>query len=402
MKRRGSGCGVYVGEYDRAIRVNSCGQGTRCLDYAGGAGMPEIGGVGQVDRDSGRIAPPRQSHTRVSRRRLLRWGGVIGLGVATGGLLTFRARTASGFRRGVNLAGAEFNPEQLPGSHGQHYFYPAAESLDYYGGKGLALVRVPCRWERLQRAPFSPLDRDELALLDAVIAAAGARKMTVIIDIHNFARYRGAVIGTVGVPYAAFADLWRRVAERYRDEPAVWAYGLMNEPHDTDGRWPTAAQAAVDAIRSVDREHRLLVSGDAWSTASSWRQDNETLRIADPTGNIMYEAHQYFDEDGTGRYRATYDEQGAYPDLGIDRVLPFSSWLEQHRLSGFISEYGVPGGDARWLTVLERFLAHLDERRIGATYWAGGQHWGEYPLSVEPSGGADRPQMAVLARHPSR
>ncbi len=354
--------------------------------------------MGEASRGE-RLAGPR-----FRRRQVLGLGAVVGVAAVAGGVLTLRSRNApQSFRRGINLAGAEFTPAQLPGIHGQDYFYPTAESLDYYRDKGLTLVRLPCRWERLQRALNAPLDPDELALLDGVIAAAAARDMAVILDIHNYARYGGAVIGTPAVPHTAFADLWLRLAEHYRAEKAVWAYGLMNEPHDTGGRWPAAAQAAVAAIRSVDTTHRLLIAGDGWSTASAWRQHNEALRIIDPANNSLYEAHQYFDEDGTGAYRATYQTQGAHPEIGVERVRPFAEWLAQHRLSGFIGEYGVPGDDGRWLTVLDRFLAYLDARGIGGTYWAGGQHWGDdYALSVEPRDGADRPQMGVLGRHLSR
>jgi endoglucanase len=301
--------------------------------------------------------------------------------------------------RGVNLAGAEFGESRLPGVHGVDYVYPAAGELDYFRGRGMNLIRLPFRWERVQRSLYAPLDEAEMARIDAVLHAARAREMLVVLDVHNYARYHGQLIGTEAVPAAAFADLWRRLAERYRDEPAVWAFGLMNEPHDTGGRWPAAAQAAVDAIRQVDRGHVILVAGDGWSGAWYWQAANRDLAIADPAANIIYEAHLYFDRDASGRYVEGYDAGGAYPTIGVDRLRSFLEWLQARGERGFIGEFGVPDDDPRWLTVLEVVLTHLDAHDLPATYWAAGPWWGDYPLSVAPRGDGDRPQMAVLSRH---
>ncbi len=351
---------------------------------------------------------PTTKGVEIDRRTFVRKS--VGVGVAAtigglivgGGALALRAWHDRSFQRGVSLAGAEFGPEQLPGVHGVDYFYPTVDSLDYYLARGLTLIRLPCRWERLQHVLNGELDPDELGRLDALVAGVRIRKMQLIIDIHNYARYQGGLIGTIAVPTSAFSDFWRRLAGHFRDESAIWAYGLMNEPHNTGGRWPAAAQAGVDGIRATDLDRPILVSGDNWSSAVSWREANETLYIVDRSDKIIYEAHQYFDADNAGHYLQTYDVQHAYPNIGIDRIRPFVEWLHDHRVRGFIGEYGVPGGDPRWLVALDRFLAHLDDQRIGAACWAGGAHWGDYPLSLAPLNGGDRPQMAILQRHLAR
>ncbi len=61
-----------------------------------------------------------------------------------------------------------------------------------------------------------------------------------------------------------------------------------------------------------------------------------------------------------------------------------------------LGEYGIPNSDGanpsdndrEWLTVLDNFLDTLQSNSdviVGATYWAGGPWWGNYPLSTEPS-----------------
>ncbi len=300
---------------------------------------------------------------------------------------------------GVSLCGAEFGESDLPGIYGRHYTYPPAQHLDYYKSHDIRLVRLPFRWERLQRALFDPLDLTELARIDAFIAECRQRGMQVILDPHNYARYNGKLIGSPEVPNEAFADFWSRVAEHYRDETAIYAYGLVNEPHDTKGLWPAAAQAGVDGVRRQDRKHFILVPGDNWSSAKDWRKWNENLSINDPGDRMVYEAHLYFDPDSKGTYEDDYDEALAHPTLGVDRIKPFVEWLRDHGHAGFVGEYGIPGDDDRWLPVLDKSLEYLQANDIGGCYWAGGPWWKDYILSLEPREGTDRPQMKVLKKY---
>lgn len=298
---------------------------------------------------------------------------------------------------GVNLACAEFG--KVPGVLDRDYTYPGEKHFAYLKAKGLLVVRLPFKWERVQREPMAPLDEGEMARLDAVVGHARRHGLRLLLDVHNYARYGGKLIGTRDLPNEAFADLWRRLATRYRDEAAVFGYGLMNEPHDTGGLWPAAAQAAVDAIRAVDRTHTVFVCGDGWGGAHSWLSHNRDLAIRDPEANLVYEAHQYFDRDSSGTYKESYDASGATPTVGVERLKPFADWLKARNARGFIGEFGVPDNDPRWLVVLDHFLAAMREHAIGGTYWAAGPWWGKYPQSVEPRDGQDRPQMAVLERY---
>jgi len=298
---------------------------------------------------------------------------------------------------GVSLACTEFG--KVPGTIDRDYTYPGEKHFAYLKGKGLLVVRLPVKWERLQREPMGQLDEAEMARLDQVVGFARKHGIRLLLDLHNYARYGKMLIGTPELPNEAFADFWRKLAAHFRDEAAIFAYGLMNEPHDTGGLWPAAAQAAIDAVRSVDTTHSIFVCGDGWSGAHSWQAINGKLALKDPEDNLVYEAHQYFDRDSSGTYKQGYDESGASPTIGVDRLKPFADWLAQHHARGFIGEFGVPDDDPRWLVVLDNFLAAMSEHQIGGTYWAAGPWWGKYPQSVEPLDGQDRPQMAVLERY---
>jgi len=302
---------------------------------------------------------------------------------------------------GVNLAGGEFGTP-LPGSYGYDYIYPSAAAFDYYHSKGLKLIRLPFKWERLQHTLNGSLNAAELARIDTVVGHASARGMKVILDMHNYARRKQSgtqyLIGTGPVTMDAFGDVWRRIADHYKGNPAIYGYGIMNEPYSTNGTWPQMAQTAVNAIRTVDLTTHVIVAGDGWSNATGWRGKNPNLDTQDPVGRLIYEAHCYFDNNLSGTYDQSYDGEGAYPMIGVDRVKEFVEWLQETGNKGFIGEYGVPGNDARWLTVLDNFLAYLDANGVSGTYWAGGPWWGNYALSCEPTNNytTDKPQMSVL------
>lgn len=307
---------------------------------------------------------------------------------------------------GVNWAGAEFGGSRWPGTINQDYIYPADPARGvYFHGKGLTLVRVPFDWERLQNQANGPLSTQDVAGLRSVLNAAQQSGDLVILDMHDFGRYYGQPLDPT-FSRDMFADAWRKIATEYRSHPALYGYELMNEPHDLAGGgdgWAQLAQAATDAIRQVDTQHTILIPGYSWQSARFWPENNPNLAISDPSNNIVYAAHLYFDSDYSGGYNRSYDADGAYPLIGSDRVQPFLTWLQQHNARGMLTEYGIPDDDYRWNVVLNNFLGTISTSPyiVGGTYWAAGPWWGTYRLSVEPQNGVDRPQMPILQNYPS-
>jgi Ca2+-binding RTX toxin-like protein len=280
---------------------------------------------------------------------------------------------------GINISGGEFGG--TGGTHNSTYHYPTLSELKFYADKGVDLIRLPIRWERVQDALDGPLDlAGDIALIKQVLVNAASLGMNVIIDVHNYGRYNGVAIGAAGGPTAAqFADFWKKMAIEFKDMPALAGYDLMNEPHDmpTATIWKEAAQAATNAIREVDMDNTVIIEGTAWSGAHSWLKYNADLIINDPANNIVYQAHQYFDADSSGDYGKTYEMEGADPMVGVRRLEPFVQWLEANNLKGMIGETGVPSDDPRWLEVQKNALDYMIEHNLDVTVWASGTWWPE-------------------------
>ena len=297
---------------------------------------------------------------------------------------------------GINLSGANFAPHVAPGKLGTNYFYPEERYFKYYADKNIRLIRFPFIWERVQHELDTGVNFDQMRLLRRTLDFAAQHDQKVILDMHNYARYKGNLIGSPQVPYAAFAEVWRKLADEFKDHPALLGYDIMNEPHSTKGLWRAAAQAAVDAIREVDMKSLIFIEGDRWSSAFHWRAVNEDFIVDDPADRIVYEGHLYLDKDFSGRYAS---DETVHPMLGVERARPFVEWLQEHNLKGFLGEYGVPAQNESMLVAMDNLLGYLNEHCIPSAYWAGGPGWGKYVLAVEPLDGKQRPQMDVLQKH---
>jgi endoglucanase len=304
---------------------------------------------------------------------------------------------------GVNIAGAEFGGGNVPGEHGQHYFYPGASTINYYESKGMNIIRLPVLWERLQRRLRAKLDETEMQRVDAVVSYATLKHIKVIIDIHNYAKYQNAIIGTRRLPRNALGDLWRQLAARYKDNSDV-IFGLMNEPTKLPTEtWLEAANIAIADIRQTGAKNLILVPGNGWSSARDWLStkygtpnSQVMLNAIDRGRNSVFEVHQYFDRDFTG----THDDCQSF-DIGVQSLAPFTRWARENRKKGFLGEFGA-GSNQTCLEALERVLKYMAENNdvwIGWTYWAGGAWWPkDYYTNIEPIDGQDRPQMSVLER----
>jgi endoglucanase len=121
-----------------------------------------------------------------------------------------------------------------------------------------------------------------IGLVDDVIAWCRAEGITCVLDLHGAP---GGQTGTNiddsprGLPELFTDDeqaartvrLWEMLAERYRDEPTVACYDLLNEPlpdehADLVPRLVELYRELTAAIRRIDTHHLLSYEGNNWAT----------------------------------------------------------------------------------------------------------------------------------------
>src|ERR1039457_1474989 len=264
---------------------------------------------------------------------------------AMAALLIIVTGTAAGqYFRGVNVSQAEWG-DPWSATYGTEYSYPSAPTFNYFAARALGFIRLQVQWERLQPVLGGPLDPTNLAYLQQDVAYAKASGALVSIVPHNQARYAPSesfvsnpcIIdnpcpgSTVNVTSADLADFWVKISNVFKDEPAVAAYDLTNQPHDMGvANWGQIAQKVLAAIRNNGDNKTIMIPGDGWSNATYWSTYNgATSFISDPAKNYYYEAHLYFDSDFSGTYAETYDQELAanaqLAIVGATRLRPFVS-----------------------------------------------------------------------------
>jgi hypothetical protein len=244
--------------------------------------------------------------------------------------------TTPSYLRGVNVSGAEFGApfsteptssfsNRRLGRYDRAYHYDGQATFDFLAGRGLGVIRLQFRWERLQPKRGGPLDPTELGRLKAAVGRATGAGLQVILDVHNFGDYyvehkgRGVrcPIGSRRLPIRFFADLWRRLSANFAETPGIVGYGLMNEPARmprvgdlSPARvWEAASQGALDAIRSGGDHRLVVVQGYEWAGAQRWPANHPTAWVSDPANNFRYEAHHYWDRDNSGAHLNSYEEE---------------------------------------------------------------------------------------------
>ncbi len=187
---------------------------------------------------------------------------------------------------------------------------------------GLDHVRVPINSRVLQDEAGEPIE-EGYALLDRVIGWSRTHGLRVLLDLHGAP---GGQTGTNiddsphGVPELFMAPryrdltlrLWRDLASRYADEPAVLGYDLLNEPLPNEWQHRYADDLVAlyrdltETVRAVDAVHLLQYEGSHWATNFS----SFTQRWDD---NAALHFHKYWspaDEASIAPYLRVRDELG--------------------------------------------------------------------------------------------
>ena len=267
--------------------------------------------------------------------------------------------------------------------------------------------------------------------LDTLMPALREHDIRVVIDMHfpPGGRYsRGGTLGTAGAEAAdafgnkarflmmeeevyrrVFLDTWKRIAARYKDNPVIYGYDLVNEP---DQRGPakynywTLQFDAAKAIREIDPETPIIVESNNWCSPLSYDEFSPM-----PLKNIIYEIHMY--------HPGPYTHQGVgdqayiteYPRRVLPRTVtkeelrralqPAIDFQKKYNARMFVGEFSVtawaPGGAAYLQDLIELF----EEYRWDWTYhafreWEGWsvEHSGP-PDKLVPSSDTDRKQLLL-------
>ena len=195
--------------------------------------------------------------------------------------------------------------EELIGTEKTQQFYDAwlanhvcKVDIDSMKRWGFNSVRLPMHYNLYTL----PVDQEPVAgentwlekgfaLTDSLLAWCKANKMYLILDLHAAPGGQGNDVNIAdrdpSKPYLWNSTanqqktiaLWKKLAQRYRNEPFIGGYDILNEPNygfDNPEGDPNGTQEQhnlplrkllmeiTDAIRQVDQKHIIIIEGNGW------------------------------------------------------------------------------------------------------------------------------------------
>ncbi|MEU6821690.1 cellulase family glycosylhydrolase [Streptomyces atriruber] len=306
--------------------------------------------------------------------------------------------------------------EPSPGTYDRTYLRQVAERVRWYGERGYHVLldmhqdlygpRVggngaPAWATETDGLTSAPTDPWELGYVEPG-------------TVRAFDRFWGTVEGDGRDLREHYVGAVREVARHFADDDTVIGYDLMNEPWGGSVQGPAFEsgplarlyQDAIDAVRTVDRDHWLFVEPSA--IGSNWGFATGLPRLDDPRGDgdaarIAYAPHLYpLPMDLGGGYTGSTKGQ-------VDRSL--RAWREQtektaRRLGApvVIGEFGLDTGLPGAMEYVEKVQRMADDMGAGFAYWSNDPGpWAPWDAKLRPTKllpVLDRPAPLAVAGDP--
>jgi endoglucanase len=160
--------------------------------------------------------------------------------------------------------------------------YVAEDDIRFIKSVGFNMVRIPLYWNLFMK-PDGTIDGEGWALLDRVLGWIKDAGLYAIVDLHAAPGGQTGINHDDGPGYPLMfyvprdrdltVRLWRAIADRYKGNPTILGYDLLNEPiapyHDIDTLNPRLEpffKRVTEAIRAVDPGRIVFLAAGQWSS----------------------------------------------------------------------------------------------------------------------------------------
>ncbi len=186
------------------------------------------------------------------------------------------------FHKGVNLTNwfQESNVRQIQFTKYTKTDFEQIKSL------GCDVIRLPINLHFMTNgAPNYTIDPLFYTFLDQAVNWAEELNIHLILDNHTFdpAANTDPNVGSI------LEKVWKQVAAHYKDRSNYIYYEVLNEPHGiSDAQWNAIQQLVINAIRTVDTKHTIIVGPAGWNSYS-----NLAAMPQYSDNNLIYTFHFY-------------------------------------------------------------------------------------------------------------
>jgi len=240
--------------------------------------------------------------------------------------------------------------------------YITREDIRYIRKTGMNSIRIPFHYKLFTDEDYMGLsvNQDGFQRIDSLVSWCRESEIYLILDMHDApgGQTGDNIDDSYGYPWLMtskesqekFTEIWKNIAEHYKNEPVILGYDLLNEPIATHFKneeremlneaLEPVYKKAVSAIREVDKNHIVLLGGAQW---------NSNFRVfADSKfdDKLMYTCHRY------------------WCDTLQANIQDFVQFRDSVNLPIYMGETGENTNEwiAAWTRLMER-------NNIGWTYW---------------------------------
>lgn len=265
--------------------------------------------------------------------------------------------------RGVAFGNEVWQHTEIPSGHHSEEDYARLAKM------GMNSVRFYLSYKTFEDddAPFTYKDAG-FEWLDQNVEWAKKNKIRLILNMHApVGGYQsnggGNALWETPELQTRFVKLWRAIAKRYRAEPAIVGFDLLNEPLPSKSRkqWQQLAQQTVDEIRRVDQHHILFVER-VNAVGGDWSEDENRNFVRVKDDNVVYEFHFYKPFHFTHQNAKWSDfvaREGWYPDENVTEV----EWYNL-KTEAVAESSPLPSGDSSWMLLETKPFVVKDERLV--------------------------------------
>ncbi len=255
------------------------------------------------------------------------------------------------------LVGPDFTDEFWAAFKDNYITY---EDIKFIKSTGSNTIRLPFHYKLFTDEDYMGLtvNQDGFARVDSVVKWCRAEGMYLILDMHDApgGQTGDNIDDSYGYPWLfespasqkLYCDIWRKIADYYKNETIILGYELFNEPiapyfpnmEELNGKLEEVYKMGVAAIREVDRNHIILLGG------AQWNGNFKPFKDSKFDDKIMYTCHRY----------------GG--DATKEAISNFIQFRDSVNLPMYMGEIGHNTNE--WMA---DFCQAMKETNIGYTFW---------------------------------
>lgn len=185
--------------------------------------------------------------------------------------------------------------------------YITRDDVQFIRKTGANTIRLPFHYKLFTDEDYMGLTvaQDGFARVDSVVEWCREAGMYLILDMHDApgGQTGDNIDDSYGYPWLfeseksqkLYCDIWRRIADYYKNEPVILGYEFFNEPiapyfptmKELNDKLEGLYKMGTAAIREVDKNHIVLLGG------AQWNGNFEPFKDSKFDDKIMYTCHRY-------------------------------------------------------------------------------------------------------------